>query len=409
MKKLIMLLIVSTMLINCTSKPEDILITEDAKPIILKAAIQKRVAQDNEFAIKLLKNTIQKSTESNVFISPLSVSIALGMAWNGAAGETKTQIETTLEMSGLSTNEINEYYKIMLTSLPAVDPNTKLSIANSIWYRKGFDVKSSFLKVNADNFNSYIKELDFTKTWAKDTINNWCAKNTNNLIKTIIDGNISDETMMYLVNAVYFKGIWRLKFDKKTTYEADFYTETGSTVKVNMMNQKDTFDYAADELAQYVDMPYGNKAFSMTVILPNEGKTTKDVLNQLTVNKWNETLDKLASHQVQLYLPRFKVENKFNLNDALETMGMPIAFSDFADFTGISDVRLMISEVLHKTYITVDEEGTEAAAVTSIGFTTTSIPIIPIININKPFVFAIREKSTGVILFIGKMGSIEKY
>ena len=409
MKKLIMLLIVSTMLINCTSKPEDILIKEDAKPIILKAAMQKRVAQDNEFAFKLLKNTIQKTTESNVFVSPLSVSIALGMAWNGAAGETKTQIETTLEMSGLSTDEINEYYRIMQTSLPKVDASTKLSIANSLWYRKDFVVKSSFLKVNADNFNAYVKELDFSKTWAKDTINNWCAKNTNNLIKTIIEGSISEETMMYLVNAVYFKGIWCSKFEKKSTYEADFKTETGSTVRVNMMNQKDTFDYAVDELAQYVDMPYGNKAFSMTVILPNEGKTTQDVLSQLTANKWNETLDKMSSREVQLYMPRFKVENKFKLNDALKTMGMPIAFSDFADFTGISDVRLMISEVLHKTYITVDEEGTEAAAVTSIGFTTTSMPIIPIININKPFVFAIREKSTGVILFIGKMGNLEKY
>lgn len=397
------------MLINCTSKPEDILIKEDAKPIILKAAMQKRVAQDNEFAFKLLKNTIQKTTESNVFVSPLSVSIALGMAWNGAAGETKTQIETTLEMSGLSTDEINEYYKIMQTSLPTVDPNTKLSIANSMWYRKGFDVKSSFLKVNADNFNAYVKELDFSKTWAKDTINNWCAKNTKNLIKTIIDGNISEETMMYLINAVYFKGIWCSKFEKKSTYETDFKTETGTTVKVNMMNQKDTFDYAADELAQYVDMPYGNKAFSMTVILPNENKTTKDVLNQLTANKWNETLDKMSSREVQLYMPRFKVENKFKLNDALKAMGMPLAFSDFADFTGISDVRLMISEVLHKTYITVDEEGTEAAAVTSIGMVLTSMPMIPIININKPFVFAIREKSTGVILFIGKMGSLEKY
>ena len=167
MKKLIMLLIVSTMLINCTSKPEDILIKEDAKPIILKAAMQKRVAQDNEFAFKLLKNTIQKTTESNVFVSPLSVSIALGMAWNGAAVETKTQIETTLEMSGLSTDEINEYYRIMQTSLPKVDASTKLSIANSLWYRKDFVVKSSFLKVNADNFNAYVKNSIFRKPGQK--------------------------------------------------------------------------------------------------------------------------------------------------------------------------------------------------------------------------------------------------
>jgi serpin B len=156
-------------------------------------------------------------------------------------------------------------------------------------------------------------------------------------------------------------------------------------------------------------MPYGNKAFSMTIILPSENKTTADVLTNLTLENWKNTLNKLVVQQVMLSMPRFKVENKFTLNEVLKNMGMNLAFTDKADFSNISSINLMISKVLHKTYITVDEEGTEAAAVTSIEFTTTSMPNYPIFTVNKPFVFVIREKSTGVILFIGKIGNVEKY
>jgi len=413
MKKTFLLLAIISLTASCTNQSDpQITIPADAKPILLGTGMEKRVNQNNEFAFDLLKQTIQSSGETNVFVSPLSVSIALGMAWNGANGQTKTEIETALKMSGMSIADINDYYKIMQSTLPTIDPTTKLSIANSLWYRTGFPVKSDFLKVNTDYFGAYIKELDFTQSWAVDTINNWCAKKTNNLIKTPLD-KISSDAMMYLVNAIYFKGIWRKHFETKNTEEANFTNEPGNEVKVNMMYQKDTFAYAQDNYAQYLDMPYGNKAFSMTVILPNEGKTTEDILNYLTTDIWNSTLQSLSTRQVEVYLPRFKTQNKFTLNNPLKNMGMNLAFTDNADFSHISNTPLMISMVIHDTYVEVTEEGTEAAAVTIVETVNTSVgpqpQPTPIFKVNKPFIFIIREKSTGVILFIGKMGNVDKF
>lgn len=408
MKKSLAFFTLALIAISCTQIDPIYQNPTDAKAITLTAEQQKRVGQDNAFAFDLLKKTITTSQESNVFVSPMSVSIALGMAWNGANGQTKTEMETAMKMSGMSVQAINDYYKIMQSSLPGIDPTTKLSIANSMWYRTGFQVKPDFLKVNTDYFNAYVKELDFSQAWAKDTINNWCSKHTNKLIPTILD-EIPKEAVMYLTNAVFFKGIWRNKFDKKVTMESTFTNELNNQVKVNMMYQKDTFGYAVDDNAQYLDLPYGNKAFSMTVILPADNKTPADILNNLTVTTWNTTLNSLTEREVMVYLPRFKVENKFMLKQALISMGMVQAFGGMADFSNIANDRLAISDVVHKTYVTVDEDGTEAAAITNIGIYTTSMPNYPIFYVNKPFLFVIREKSTGVILFIGKMGNIQKF
>jgi len=408
MKKIFQLLLLSFIITACSNQNDAIQVPVDAKPIGLSIAMEKRVSQDNEFAFDLLKKTIVSSGETNVFVSPLSVSIALGMAWNGANGTTRTEMETALKMSGMLVGDINNYYKIMQTTLPSIDPTTKLSIANSMWYKTGFEVKPAFLKVNAESFNAYLKELDFTKVWAADTINNWCSKRTNTLIPVIID-QIPSNAVMYLINAVYFKGIWSKQFEKKNTSLQKFTNEAGNQGNVNMMYQKDTFRYAETETAQYLDMPYGNNAFSMTVILPAANKSPAEVLNSLTTDSWNSTLSQLSLREVMVYLPRFKVTNKFKLNNVLQDMGMKLAFSDLADFSNISDLPLQISEVIHKTYVTVDEEGTEAAAVTSIGIIATAMPVIPVFRVDKPFLFVIREKSTGVILFIGKMGNVDLY
>lgn len=408
MKKILELILLVLIACSCTSHNDPVPAPVDAKQIVLSASMEQRVIQDNDFAFDLLKKTIANSVETNVFVSPLSVSMAFGMAWNGANGTTKTEIETALKMSGMSVDDINNYYKIMQTTLPTIDPSTKLSIANSMWYKTGFAVKPDFLKVNSDYFNAYIKGLDFSQSWAVDTINNWCSKKTNALIPTIID-KIPSNAVMYLMNAIYFKGIWQKQFDTKNTSVTKFTNETGNQTDVNMMYQKDTFAYAQTDNAQYLDMPYGNKVFSMTVILPAENKTTTDVLNSLTVDNWTATLNSMSKKTEMVYFPRFKVTNSFNLNKALQDMGINAAFTDLADFSNISNMPLQISEVIHKTYVTVDEEGTEAAAITSIGIVTTAMPEMIVFNVNKPFLFVIREKSTGVILFIGKMGGVELY
>lgn len=388
---------------------EPVVKLNDADPIPLKVGMEKRVQQDNAFAFDLFREVIATNkAEKNIFISPLSVSIALGMTWNGAKGETKSEMELALKMSGMTENEINEYYKIMLSALPKVDPSTVLNIANSIWYKEGYPVKPDFLQVNQSYFNATVRELDFTKPEALKTINDWCAEKTNNLIKEPLD-NIPGDAVMYLINAIYFKGIWAKMFEAKKTSVRDFYAEGGATVKVDMMNQQDTFGYTSDALAQYLDLPYGNKAFSMTVILPNEGKSTDDVLKSLNAEKWNALVSGMTSREVQVYLPKFKTKGKYELKESLKRMGMVKAFTGEADLTGIADADLLISRVIHSTFCDVNEKGTEAAAVTIVEIRELSMPVIPLFNANRPFVFVIREQSTGVVLFMGKMGQIDRY
>jgi len=404
MKNYFSLFLLIPLLIACSQSEESDPV-ESASAISLPSHLKSRVSQDNEFAFDLLKNTIKNNAnEDNVFISPLGISSALAMIRNGAVGDTKTEMNTTLKMSGLSDSEINEYYKIMQNSLLTVDPSTKLSLANSIWSRTGFSVKSDFLQTSKDYFNSEVRELDFGQPTALETINNWCAQKTNNLIKDALD-RISNDAMMYLINAIYFKGIWNKQFDKKATTEKDFYSEAGAISKVNMMNLADTIPYFENDLLQAIDLPYGNGAFSMTLMLPQSGKTTADILGNLDLDQWNLILKGFGDKKVNVFLPRFTTKNKFELKPVMQDLGMKLAFTDAADFSNIANADLQISRILHSTYLDVNEEGTEAAGVTIIEIITTSIIDKSLMfYANKPFVFAIREKSTGAILFEGKIG-----
>ncbi len=384
-------------------------ITEDT-PLVLRASLQEKVINDNEFAFRLLSETVRESDEANVFISPLSMSIALGMAWNGADNETKREMEGMLNMADMSAEDINEYYQIMQSTLPKVDSKTKLNIANSIWYRTGFPVYPEFLEINKAVFDAEVRDLDFSDSQALKTINAWCAQKTNNLIKEPLD-KISRDAVLYLINAIYFKGIWATKFDKKNTSVKNFTNEKNEQVRVNMMHVKGDFAYTQDETAKYLDMPYGNGSFSMTVILPHEDKTTDDVLQNFNVSNWNATLANLQTKEVDVQFPRFKISNNYTMNNVLVKMGMQQAFdAEKADFSKISDFELFISRVIQSTFCEVNEEGTEAAAVTIVEFVTTSGPLNPyIFHANRPFIFLIREKNTGAILFTAKMGDLEKY
>ncbi|MFV0391297.1 MAG: serpin family protein [Paludibacteraceae bacterium] len=382
---------------------------KDAETIEMSPIQKTRVSQENDFAFDLMKQTLADTDDGNVFISPLSVSIALGMARNGAIGDTKKGMETTLKMRGMTNNEINAFYNLLLTELPEIDKKTKLSIANSIWYRNTFPVKSDFLNVNADYFKSEVSALDFNSPSAVKTINQWCSDKTNGLIPEVIN-EINPLQMMFLINAVYFKGIWVKQFDKKNTVESNFYAENGQTSRVNMMNLTDTFAYAEDDYAQYLDMPYGNKAFSMTVILPKGTDSEKPAFGIFDKTRFDQAVSQQKEQKVVVQFPRLQVKNKFQLKPMLTAMGMEKAFQENAEFDGISDLKpLYIGFVQHDTFVEVTEEGTEAAAVTTIGIETTSIPVIPYFTVNKPFGFVIREKSTGVILFMGKMGEVKKF
>ena len=408
------LLLLSPLFFACNTDSEDVKheIQEDAKPIELR--MMEKVETDNDFAIDLLKATYKFEEKDNIFISPLSVSMALSMTLNGAEGETLEEMKEALRAKGYSVEDINEYNKSLKKALLEVDKSTELTIANSIWYKdENITVYDDFINVNKDNYDAEIKTLDFSSPDAIKQINSWCAKQTKDKIPEIIK-EIPDDALMYLINAIYFKGIWTSMFEKKDTKKEDFYTEGKVSIgKVDMMHQTEAFDYFADEYCRYLRMAYGNKAFSMVVMLPNDDKTVDDVIANLDSERWNDAMEYMSGRDVNLSFPRFKAECDYEMQKKiLPDMGMIKPFSEYdADFKKMCIPAPYISRVIHKTFVEVNEEGTEAAAVTAVemGFTSAmpSEPVIIEYKVNKPFVFAIRENSTGVILFVGKIGKIE--
>ena len=376
-------------------------------PVELKKA--EKVARDNAFTFDLLRAVRKHTDKTNVFISPLSVSMALNMTLNGAAGTTADEMRTALRESGYSTADINAYSRELREALLRADPKTTIGIANSIWYRQGATVKAPFLEANRTYYDAEVQALDFSSPTATATINGWCAQKTNNKIKEIVK-QVDPTTFMYLINAVYFKGTWTTRFEKKNTRSGDFRRANGSTQTVQMMNLMDTFRCASGDVCDYLEMDYGNHAFSMVIMLPKDGKTTQDVIATMDGKKWADAIQSLTLKEIRVLLPRFKAEYEYPMHEhILPDMGMKLPFNpELADLSGIADIgafgRLFISSVIHKTFVQVDEEGTEAAAVTSIDIVGSNESSFFIVD--HPFLFAIREKSTGVILFIGEIGEI---
>jgi serpin B len=286
-------------------------------------------------------------------------------------------------------------------------------IANSIFYKNGFTVKQDFLSVNKDFYDAEVESLDFNSSSAVGVINEWVADKTHQKIMKIID-SLSPDSRMILINAIYFNGIWSKEFDEDGTKMLNFYKNGTTGGEVAMMNKEDKLDYSSNSLFEAVKIPYGNAQYNMVVLLPADGKNSHDVINQLNADNWNEwTKNFKTEEHVVVTMPRFKFEFESDLNNVLKEMGMKKAFSTSdADFSKISDVFLYISKIKHKSFIDVNETGTEAAAVTSIEFETTSAgpgdQVQKIyFTVDKPFVFAISEKDTNAILFIGEVQNPE--
>ena len=377
-------------------------------PVELKKA--EKVARDNAFTFDLLRAVRKHTDKTNVFISPLSVSMALNMTLNGAVGATADEMRTALRESGYSTADINAYSRELREALLRADPKTTIGIANSIWYYQGATVKAPFIEANRTYYDAEVQAINFSAPSATATINGWCARKTNNKIKEIVK-QVDPTTFMYLINAVYFKGAWTTRFEKKNTRSGDFRRADGSTQTVQMMNLMDTFRCASGDVCDYLEMDYGNHAFSMVIMLPKDGKTTRDVIATMDGKKWADAIQSLTLKEIRVLLPRFKAECEYPMHEhILPDMGMKLPFnSELADLSGIADIgafgRLFISSVIHKTFVQVDEEGTEAAAVTSIDIVGSNESSFFIVD--RPFLFVIREKSTGVILFIGEIGEIQ--
>lgn len=368
---------------------------------------QSLVAADNSFGFKLFTAVNNTEAGNSVFVSPTSVSMALGMTLNGANGTTRTAMAQTLEFAALSQNDVNDSYKSVIALLTGLDPKVKFQIANSIWYRSELNVEQAFKDANKEHFNAEVNSINFSAPTAAKTINGWVDQNTNGKIKEIVPDPIPGDMVMYLINAIYFKGTWTYRFDTSATHNDSFTLTNGSTKPCRMMSQGGTFDYYADENLQAVDIPYGDAGFSMTILLPKSGTNIESFAASLTQERWNTWAGKLVKTKGDIYLPKFKLEYKKTLNEMLASMGMSIAFdANIANFTNIDRKgNLSISEVMHKTFVQVDEEGTEAAAVTSVGIKATYAGPTDsfTMRVDRPFVFVIREHHSGTILFIGKI------
>ena len=378
-----------------------------AEPVKLKHT--DMMEANNTFTFDLLRAVRQHSKDANVFISPLSVSMALNMTLGGAAGTTADEIRAALHEAGYSQADINAYSHELRQALLKADPQTTIGIANSIWHRQGETLRAPFIKANRTYYGAEVRPLDFASPRSPKVINDWCARQTNKRISRIVD-RIPSDALLYLINAVYFKGTWAKTFDRDDTQPAQFHKVDGSTQKVQMMYRQGDYRYGTNDVCRFLEMSYGNGAFGMVVMLPQEGKTTRDVMASLNGERWKQ-MRQMNNEEVQLYLPRFRAECTYDLaKGVLPGMGMKAAFSPQADFSGIATQPLRISGVVHKTFVEVTESGTEAAAVTSVEMVLLSMPVDkqePILfRVDRPFVFAICERSTGAILFIGEIGEI---
>ncbi|HSG82615.1 MAG TPA: serpin family protein [Gemmatimonadota bacterium] len=374
-------------------------------PRDLEAGEQQLIQADNSFGLKLFREIHAEEPDgSNIFISPLSVAMALGMAYNGADGTTQQAMQETLELQGMSLDEVNRSYRSLIDLLANLDPSVHWTLANSIWYREGFPAEQDFLDVNAEFFDAEVTPLDFDDPGAPGTINDWVNDKTNGRIAEIVDV-IPPEIVMYLINAIYFKAAWTTQFDPALTHSANFNLKDGSMVQVPMMTHGSEIGLHTyfEPGVLIADLPYGGQAYSMTIVLPDYGRDIDSLIAALDAESWQGWMDGLSANEMQVYLPKFTLEYEIELGDALKALGMSIAFDPVAaDFTKIYNGglgNLFISRVKHKTFVDVNEEGTEAAAVTSVEVGITGMP--PTVIVDRPFLFAIRERLSGTIVFMG--------
>lgn len=384
------------------------LLTQLPRP--LSSAEQRIVDGANAFSFDLLREATRGlPSDSNAFLSPLSASMALGMALNGASGETFDGMQTALRLAGMSEPEINEGYRDLIALLGGLDSRTEMLIANSMWGQEGFPLAEAFTTAGRTFFDAEINTLDFGSPGAVGTINDWVSGKTNRRIPELLD-EISAEEVLFLINAIYFKGRWRQPFDPNDTESGAFHAADGRDRATRLMRQEGKLGYQENDDFQAVDLPYGNGAFSMTVLLPKPGRAPVEVLSGLEPAAWRALADGFYEAEVDLTLPRFRLEYTRRLNDDLQALGMEIAFdSERADFSRIAEVRparLFITRVDQKTFVEVNEEGTEAAAATAVGIGIVSLPQVVQMRVDRPFVFAIRERLSGTLVFLGVMNVV---
>jgi serpin B len=372
-------------------------------PRPLSAAERSVIDASNTFAFGLLREVNETRARANVFISPLSASMALGMTLNGTAGETFDEMRRGLGFGTQNLDEINASYQSLIALLRGLDRRVEFSLANAIWYRDTFgpQVAQSFLTTTRTFFDARVAGLDFTAPSAVGTINDWVKQSTNGKISEIVK-EIPANVVMYLMNAIYFKGAWREQFDPAKTRPAPFRLGSGEVVDVPTMSRSLEVRVGSFAGAQIAELPYGGGAYVMTIVLPGEGQSVDALVAQLSSGTWSNATANLHETEAPVSLPKFRLEWEAKLNDELQRLGIVKAFGD-ADFTRLSPSAgrsLWISEVKQKTFVDVNEEGTTAAAVTSVAIADSAPTPF---TVDRPFLFAIRERISGTILFLGKI------
>jgi serine protease inhibitor len=366
----------------------------------------KLVDANNKFGFKLFSEILNKeSSEKNIFVSPLSVAIALTMTYNGASGSTQQAMAKALELQGMSLQEINSAYATFKSSLDKSDANVQLTIANSLWANKDSILQPDFIKRTQDFYKAKVANLDFQDATAPSIINNWVKENTSGKITKIVE-TIEPNQVLFLINAIYFKGQWSNKFDKTQTAEHPFYSTSSKQKKHPMMSQKGDYRYYENEQFQAVSLPYGQDGkVSFYIFLPKQNSNLKAFHQNLNVENWQKWMAQFSKREGFIRLPRFQTDYDITLNDTLKALGMEEAFTNKANFSAMGK-NLSISQVKHKTFVEVNEEGTEAAAATSVGIVATSLRQKPEpfrMIIDRPFFCAIRDNQTGNLLFMGSI------
>lgn len=376
------------------------------KEIVLSRSEMAMVSQSNGFSFDLLNRMIEEHPDENVMLSPLSLSEVLVMVANGAAGNTREEILNTLGFAENSMEEVNAYYRTLHSGLLQADPRVKLSLANSVWIEDDFTVKQSFTETLSANYDAEVNVLPFDRNMV-NKVNDWCARKTNGTISKFLEEE--PDFQLLLLNALYFKGGWKEKFKKEKTLERTFYKPISNKRVDFMRGSFDALCYSSDdEPFKVLRLPYGNDAFSMIIALPDEGVNVDEFAKTITGDEWQRWIDGMEEYEnVKVELPKFKMEFDFenDLKKVLQAMGIKEAFAATSDFSGINDDnRLYVGGVKQKTFIEVNEEGTTAAAVSGIiGYTSPGVSKYLEFIVNRPFIYAIQERSSGAILFVGKV------
>ncbi len=364
------------------------------------------VDANTKFGFKLFSQILKQDSKKNVFVSPTSVAIALAMTYNGADGETQQAMAKALELQGMSLQDINQGNNTLKATLENADPAVQFSIANSLWAKQGVAFKPDFMQRNQQFYGAKVTELDFGKPDAPKIINNWVKENTRGKIDQIVQ-QIQPDDVLFLINAIYFKGKWTKEFDKSQTTERPFYLSDGTQKQHPMMSQSGRYRYYENENFQAVTLPYGTERLSLYVFLPRKNTTLDAFQQQLAVENWQQWMNQFQMRRGSIQLPRFKFEYDIQLNTALKSLGMEAAFDGSrANFSNMTSASVKIDEVKHKTFVEVNEEGTEAAAATSVRATLTSarMPEEPFqMVVDRPFFCAIRDNQTGTVLFMGSI------